>query len=79
MKLYRVTVEHTFFMTAEDDDDAACNAPYCAAEAMKNDQLDLITEQEVESLDEIPEEWRNSYPYGEPTNDTCEQIFKASR
>lgn len=70
MKLYRVTVEHTFFMVSEDDDLNPLDAEICAREAVREDlDLDLITDVEVTSLDEVPKEYHDVYPYGKDGND----------
>lgn len=70
MKLYRVTVEHTFFMVAEDDFLSPLDAESCAREAVRNDiDLDLITDTEITSLDEVPKEYQDTCPYGEGGNE----------
>lgn len=80
MKLYRVSVEHTFYMTAEDDMDAAVISEGYAQEAISDAcPVDLIIEQQVESIDEVPEEWRKSLVYGDHAGDlTCEQVLASS-
>jgi hypothetical protein len=68
MKLYRVTVEHTFFMVAAGELNHL-DAEYSAREAVREDvELDLITDTEVTSLDEIPKEYRGTCPYGDGGN-----------
>jgi hypothetical protein len=70
MKLYRVTIEHTFFMVSEDDELNMLDADYAAREAVKEDSdLDLIAETEVTNLDEVPEMYRDCCPYGEGGNE----------
>jgi hypothetical protein len=76
MPLYRVTVEHTFVIQAKDEDDAYHLARAECHKAVRDDELDLIFEEEITSLSDLPNNWRNSYPYGEPTNSTCEEILK---
>lgn len=67
MKLYRVTVEHTFYMVA--DEMNYLDAESAAREAVREDvDLDLITETEVTSLDEVPKEYQDCCPYGEGGN-----------
>jgi len=75
MKLYKVTIEHTFFMVAEDDADASIIAQGEAAEALRTDlAVDLITEEEVTCAEDIPAEWRKACPYGEGGNvRSCEE------
>lgn len=69
MKLFRVTVEHTFFMVSDDDDLNPLDAESCAREAVREDlDLDLLTDTEVTGLDEVPAEYHDSYPYGEGGN-----------
>jgi hypothetical protein len=74
MKLYRVTIEHTFFMVADGDLDHL-DAEYAAREAVREDvEIDLITDTECTKLEEIPTMYRDSYPYGEGGNvRTCAQ------
>lgn len=70
MKLYRVTVEHTFYMVSDDEELDMLDAEYCAREAVKEDiELDLIAETEVTSLDEVPKNFHDSCPYGEGGNE----------
>lgn len=78
MKLYRVTVEHTFFMVSDGDDLNILDAENCAREAVREGiYLDLITDTEVTSLEEIPKEYRDSCPYGEGGNvRTCAEWLK---
>lgn len=76
MKLYKVQVEHTFFMVAEDDQDAAIISEGYAREAMEHDlDIDLVTEYEVTSVQEIPKNWRDAIPYGDAEDafKTCAQ------
>lgn len=69
MKLYRVTVEHTFFMTAEDGL-SVLEAESWARKAVREDiDLDLITDTQVTTLDEVPKEYRDTYPYGKGGNE----------
>lgn len=76
-QLYRVTVEHTFFMVSEGDELDVLDAESCAREALREDIPDLITDSEVTSLEEIPKEYRNTYPYGEGGNvRTCDEWLK---
>jgi hypothetical protein len=78
MKLYRVTVEHSFFMLAEDDDDAARISSFVARESISLDpEIDLVTEQAVSSLDAVPKVWRDSIPFGHNAKElTCEEFFQ---
>jgi len=65
MKLYKVIVEHTFFMVSADGDEADFEADGCAREAVREDMtLDSVNWSEVTALSDIPSAWRNCCPYG---------------
>jgi hypothetical protein len=75
MKLYKVTIEHTFLMVAADNLDAELNAESAAREAVREDfGIEVLVGEEITKLDEVPAEWRDCYPYGEDGNErTCKE------
>lgn len=75
MRLYKVCVEHTFMMVAEDENEAQWISKGCAAEAIKEDlNVDLIYEEVIDKLEEIPKDWLDACPYGEGGNArTCKE------
>lgn len=75
MKLFRVTAEFEFFVTAADEMDAVRVAAMNGSEAF-GEQLDIdYSTSEVTELREVPKDWRNSYPYGDGPDVTCEQLL----
>lgn len=78
MRLYRVTVETEFFITAQDDDDAFRVARRHYDRALSDAEPDLMYADEVTDVARVPKVWRDSLPYGEHADLTCEQVLKAT-
>jgi hypothetical protein len=75
MPLYKVTIEHTLMMYAENELDAQLNAEDAAREAVREDfGINVVVEGEVTKLTELPTDWVDSCPYGEGGNQrTCKE------
>jgi hypothetical protein len=64
MKLYKVTIERNLYVLAEDEDDAEIVALDYEGEAGWDDPA-FISAQEIQSLDEVDEEWYDGIPYSD--------------
>lgn len=80
-KVFRVTCEFEFFVSADDDDDAWTVARNSYREAVRDaDTPDMLFTSEVSDIKSVPKDWRNCYPYrkrGEP-EETIEQMLGAA-
>ena len=72
-KLYCVKIEYTLFVVAGNATEAEDKASSYLRE--DGNEPDFIMSREVKSIDKIPEEWRNSIPFGGDQKDerTCSQ------
>lgn len=60
MKVFEVSITKTIYVVAEDEREAEIEAGTYESE----EDGDIHVEGEVTSLDQIPEDWKDSYPYG---------------
>lgn len=65
MKLYKVTIERTLYVMAEDDAEAFLDAGRFEREAASDTDADLVTVDEVQPGDSVPAEWAKALPYGD--------------
>lgn len=72
-KLYRVQVEYTLFIVAENKMMAEGEAHYYIRE--DGSEPDIVIAREIKEFREIDYEWRNSIPFGSDKKDerTCSQ------
>lgn len=74
-KLWRVTVEHEYFVTADDEFAAERIARENCSSALRDFDDRDVWVSEVSELKTVPNEWRDSLPYGGDDDLTCEQIL----
>ena len=74
MKLFRVEIERTLFVVAED-----ARAAEIAAEMRyeREESPDYIDAQEVTPMDQLPDDWLRSLPYGAEDNRTVREWIAA--
>ena len=72
MKLYKVSVQYETLVLAENPQDAIRQGNY----AVKYEEPILTTEQEITSVDQVPKEWLNCYPWNGKADKTVKQIVE---
>ena len=72
-RLWRVTVEYTLLVVADNEREAATEAVYYAGE--DGSEPDMSIAHQVCSIEDVPNEWRNSIPFGGDRKDerTCRE------
>jgi hypothetical protein len=72
-RLWRVTVEYTLLVVADNECEAATEAEYYAGE--DGSEPDMSIAHQVCSIEDVPNEWRNSLPFGGDRKDerTCRE------
>ena len=72
-RLWRVTVEYTLLVVADNECEAATEAEYYAGE--DGSEPDMSIAHQVCSIEDVPNEWRNSIPFGGDRKDerTCRE------
>jgi hypothetical protein len=72
-RLWRVTVEYTLLVVADNEREAATEAEYYAGE--DGSEPDMSIAHQVCSIEDVPNEWRNSIPFGGDRKDerTCRE------
>lgn len=70
--LWRVTVEYTMLVVADNERQAEAEAVYNARE---DGEPDLTTAREVRAIEDVPPDWRDSLPFGGDPKDerTCRE------
>lgn len=70
-RLWRVTVEYTLLVVAETEREAETEAEYYAGE--NGGEADMSIAHVVRTIEDVPNEWRNSIPFGGDRKDgrTC--------
>jgi len=78
-KLYEVTVEHTVYVMAEDDNEAKWEAELALDDSRYDIQPDSVIASRVKSY--IDKEWRDGQPYNQDADDerTCAEILEDER
>lgn len=79
MKLWRATVEVEVFIASEDEPSDFDIRGAAADEIDDNGAGDVFQAEEVERLADIPPEWRDTLPYGDADDKTCEEIYEAAK
>lgn len=74
MKLFAVRIERVVMVVAESDQQAQRVALTNEREEISNDP-DFIDARPVTTLDQVPPEWRDCFPYGTKEYVTCEKIL----
>lgn len=75
MPLFKVSVEVEFYMDAEDEDDAYCDAGHYAKEALADGGATVAWVREVKTGERIPPDWLAALPYGGDGERTISQIL----
>lgn len=78
MKLFRITTEVEFFVVAEDEEDAIQVASNHGSEAFRDTYDVDYFASEINSLSEVPKDWRDCYPYGDSGDLNCRQVMESS-
>lgn len=75
-RLYKATVESEFFVLADSVVDACSKARAYVHQAMRDQEPELGFVDEVTDIQDVPKEWRDSYPYGQGRDEkTCVEIL----
>jgi hypothetical protein len=75
VKLYRVRIEYTAYVVAQDSEDA--EAAGLSAIRYEDQEPDNVFAEPVEKKSGIDHEWENAIPFGKSENDeTCEEAFE---
>lgn len=72
-RLWRVTVEYTLLVVADSEREAETEAEYYAGE--DGSEPDMSIARQVRTIEDVPNEWRNSIPFGGDRKDerTCRE------
>jgi hypothetical protein len=79
MKLYKVEVQYTTYVVAESV--RAAKREGVSRDAMSDvDEIncDLVHATEVTDIATVPDEWKDSYPFGAFAAHTCAEILAAT-
>jgi len=70
-RLWRVTVEYTLLVVADTEREAETEAEYYVGE--DGSEPDMSIAHQVRTIEDVPNEWRNSIPFGGDRKDerTC--------
>ena len=60
MKVFEVSIMKTIYVVAEDEREAEIEAGTYESE----EDGDIHVEREITAVEQIPEDWKDSYPYG---------------
>jgi hypothetical protein len=74
MKLYEVKIERSIMVMAESETKAAELGWYHEKDELDNDGV--LGAWQIENIQEVPPEWRDSIPYGGVDDKTCAQILE---
>lgn len=77
MGLYLVNVSVDFMVRADSWNEAWQNARSYVRDSVDGDGFEIDGVNEVERIEDVPEEWRNALPWGTPVEDeaTCAQLM----
>lgn len=71
-KLFKVEIERTVMVMAEDEKEAERLALYYEREEEAENTFLSV----VKDLSEVTDDWKESIPYGSEDDQTCEQLLK---
>ena len=73
MSLYKVIIQHTLMVVA--DNDVAAETIGCRHVGRDGSEPDTTDATPVTSIEQVPKEWQDSLPFGGSDDRTCRQML----